>query len=136
MYEIRTKSIYDPIDKTRDGKRILITRHHPRGVKKDRYDEWIRDLAPSALLLKQYKTGLCTWTSFEVGFWVEIARNETVRSICWQLYADLQSHPITLLCYEKEDMPCHRHLIKFMIEHVTEPDICDTVCKYRWSGKK
>ena len=42
---IKTKRIYDPKEDS-DGTRILITRKWPRGQKKDRFDEWIRDLSP------------------------------------------------------------------------------------------
>ena len=42
---IKTKRIYDPKEDS-DGTRILITRKWPRGQKKDRFDEWIKDLSP------------------------------------------------------------------------------------------
>ena len=35
-----------------DGTRILVMRFWPRGVRKSHFDEWHRDLAPSAELLK------------------------------------------------------------------------------------
>ena len=60
---IRTKSIYAPTDQE-DGLRILITRFYPRGVRRERYDVWIRSLAPSADLLKRYKNTEINWNDF------------------------------------------------------------------------
>jgi hypothetical protein len=47
-YEIKLKRIYEPSD-TGDGKRILVDRLWPRGVKKEqaRLDEWMKGIAPS-----------------------------------------------------------------------------------------
>jgi len=35
---IRTKSVYSPIDRRRDGLRVLVTRFRGRGLPKNRYD--------------------------------------------------------------------------------------------------
>ena len=51
---IRTKSIYDPKEES-DGIRILITRYWPRGIKKEHFDKWYKELSPSRGLLKKYK---------------------------------------------------------------------------------
>ena len=51
---IRTKSIYDPKEEN-DGIRILITRYWPRGIKKEYFDKWYKELSPSRDLLKIYK---------------------------------------------------------------------------------
>ena len=61
---IQTKSIYSPIDE-KEGLRVLITRFYPRGVKREKYDVWVRPLSPSAELLKQYKNSEIDWNSFE-----------------------------------------------------------------------
>lgn len=42
---IRTERTYDPKEDS-DGIRILITRKSPRDQKKDRFDEWFKDLSP------------------------------------------------------------------------------------------
>jgi uncharacterized protein YeaO (DUF488 family) len=49
---IKTKSIYEPDEENNDGIRVLITRYYPRGVRKDKFDCWIRELSPSRDLLK------------------------------------------------------------------------------------
>ena len=44
-----------------DGVRVLIMRYWPCGVRRDRFDVWLRQLAPSAELLKWCK--LERWNS-------------------------------------------------------------------------
>ena len=69
---IKTKSIYDKNPNGNDGLRILIMRHHPRGVKKERYDYWLRELSPSKDLLKRYNEGKIMWDVFKPEFIAEI----------------------------------------------------------------
>jgi len=46
---IKTKSIYDKKELS-DGTRILITRYYPRGIGKEKFDRWYRELSPSKCL--------------------------------------------------------------------------------------
>ncbi|MPZ63105.1 MAG: DUF488 family protein [Propionibacteriales bacterium] len=49
------KRVYDPVEEG-DGLRVLVDRLWPRGVRKDdpRVDEWLRDLAPSHELRREF----------------------------------------------------------------------------------
>ena len=110
---IKTKSIYAPSCQS-DGTRVLITRHHPRGVSKDKYHEWLRDATPSKDLLAQYKAGLLTNDEFASKYKVEMeSAIEVVASL--RLMHKMGS-TITLLCYEREGEFCHRHVLKEIIE--------------------
>ena len=62
---IKTKSIYEPTEENDDGIRVLITRYYPSGVKKDKFDCWIRELSPSHNLLKNYQQDKCNWQEFK-----------------------------------------------------------------------
>ncbi len=61
---IRLKRVYDPVSPD-DGKRILVDRLWPRGMKKEaaRIDEWLKDVAPSDALRK--------WFAHDTGKWAE-----------------------------------------------------------------
>ena len=52
---VQVRRIYDPAEKG-DGTRVLVDRVWPRGVRKQdaRYDEWVKDVAPSTELRKWY----------------------------------------------------------------------------------
>jgi uncharacterized protein YeaO (DUF488 family) len=58
---IRTKAVYSPIDRKNDGLRILATRVRGRGLRANRYDVWMANLAPSEALLNAGRKGLITW---------------------------------------------------------------------------
>jgi uncharacterized protein YeaO (DUF488 family) len=67
MHDVTIKRIYDPPSAS-DGRRILVDRLWPRGVKKSaaRLDEWIKDLAPSDELRR--------WFGHEPERWPEFRR--------------------------------------------------------------
>lgn len=113
---IKTKSIYEAAGKS-DGWRILVTRYHPRGVKRQWYDAWVRSLAPSAALLKRYKGGDVQWPEFEKLLVSELAANTDAVAIINSLHRYTRRRPATLLCYEPEGEPCHRHLLKKIIDN-------------------
>lgn len=113
---IRTKSIYVSADQE-DGLRILITRFYPRGVKREKYDIWIRSLAPSAELLKRYKNTDINWNDFKTTLLSELRDSIDSVEAIYTLQAKSLMQNITLLCYEKDGCPCHRHMVRDLIEN-------------------
>lgn len=111
---IKTKSIYKPKDDS-DGTRILITRFYPRGVRKDHFDEWVRELAPSADLLKGYKEGVINQEQFTVQFFSQINSNVESLEALQSISEMAKKNNITLLCYERDGEFCHRHLVNDMV---------------------
>jgi uncharacterized protein YeaO (DUF488 family) len=112
---IQTKSIYE--DKTSsDGVRALISRYYPRGVKKERFDLWIRDLSPTPDLLKEYKKGLIGWPEFSKRFRKQLTSLEASKAAVDRILEISKSNTVTLLCYENEGENCHRNLVKSRVE--------------------
>ena len=110
---IKTKSIYEPKSKG-DGLRVLITRYYPRGVKKEHFDEWRRELAPSRELLKCYKNGEINWKKFEKKFLKQMNEQDSKKTI--KTLANMaKNNSVTLLCYEKKESNCHRYLIHDLV---------------------
>ena len=118
---IKTKSIYETAGKF-DGWRILVTRYHPRGTRRQAYDAWARSLAPSAALLRKYKNGDVQWPEFERLLLLELAANPDAVRMINSLHRYARKRPATLLCYEPAGRPCHRHLLKGIIE---EPELLE-----------
>lgn len=112
---VRTKSVYDPVDES-DGERFLVTRYWPRGISKERLviKKWIRYLAPSVELLRDWKNGKITWNEYVARYHKEMSeQSENVVELAEKAKGGM----ITLLCYEREgDSHCHRHLLKKLIE--------------------
>jgi uncharacterized protein YeaO (DUF488 family) len=111
---IKTKSIYEPRDEN-DGIRVLITRFYPRGVKKDRFDRWARELSPSRELLRAYRLKEKTWEVFKSEFIAELKANPSSLLAIQTLRNESRKGNVTLLCYERGSNPCHRYIVADMI---------------------
>ena len=122
---IRTKSVYSPIDRKRDGLRILATRIRGRYMPVNRYDVWMPNLAPSEALIKSAQSGLITWDQFSRKYRQELRetgtidkRNRVIKNHGQKFTLRLlqrigRSQNVTLMCHCDEDQQqCHRHLLK------------------------
>jgi uncharacterized protein YeaO (DUF488 family) len=110
-----TKSIYEPKEEN-DGIRVLITRFYPRGVKKDRFDRWVRELSPSRKLLREYRTEEKSWDVFESEFIDELKANPSSLLAIQNLRKESRKGNVTLLCYEKSGSPCHRYVAAELVK--------------------
>ena len=113
---IKTKSIYESKE-TQDGIRVLITRFYPRGIKKSNFDIWKKDLAPSQKLLKELKNNKKTWSQFIASFKSELSESKESLQSIKELRKESKTNNVTLLCFEKDGNPCHRHLLKKIIQN-------------------
>jgi uncharacterized protein YeaO (DUF488 family) len=125
---IGTKSVYSPIDRKRDGLRILATRFRGRYLPVNRYDVWMPNLAPSEALLKNAHEGLITWSQFSHRYRKELRQtggidknNRLIKNhgqkFTLRLLQKLgRSGNVTLMCHCDEDQQqCHRHLLKKLL---------------------
>jgi uncharacterized protein YeaO (DUF488 family) len=122
---IRTKSVYSPIDRKRDGLRILATRFRGRYMRVNRYDVWMPNLAPSEGLMKSAFAGRITWSQFSSKYRKELReagpidkRNRVIKNhgqkFTLRLLQKLgRSQNVTLMCHcDPDQQHCHRHLLK------------------------
>lgn len=114
---IKTKSVYSPKAKE-DGLRVLVTRYWPRGVRKDAQDVWLRGLSPEAGLIKLWKAGKITWNKFEKGYLEEYKSVEKTRLLSGlkETVKGQRGSAVTLLCACRDDEPCHRQILKKILE--------------------
>ncbi|HSY06831.1 MAG TPA: DUF488 family protein [Steroidobacteraceae bacterium] len=125
---LRTGSISSPIDRRRDGLRILASRFRGRGLPAVRYDVWMPNLGPSERLLSAFRQRRISWAQFAREYRREIyldgpidARSRTIRNhgqkFTLRLIGQLaQRGTVTLLCHCAQDEPhCHRHLLYRLI---------------------
>ena len=121
---IRTKSVYSPIDRRRDGLRVLVTRFRGRGLPKNRCDVWMPNLGPSEGLLHAGQSGKLSWAQFSQRHRAELfeggtvdKRNRTIKNHGQKftlrlLTALAKRRPVTLMCQCAEDQDqCHRHVL-------------------------
>lgn len=73
---LKLKRAYEPATRI-DGKRFLVERLWPRGVRKEtlRLDAWLKEVAPSAELRKWYRHDVSKWPEFQKRYRAELDRN-------------------------------------------------------------
>ncbi len=111
-----TKSIYEPRE-SGDGLRLLIMRLYPRGVKKDRFDRWVRELSPSTGLLRAYRSKEKNWEVFRREFIAELSANPSSLEALRTLRKESRKGNVTLLCHERYGTPCHRYIVAELVKN-------------------
>lgn len=76
---LRIKRIYDSAS-SEDGKRILIDRLWPRGMKKEeaKIDEWLKDIAPSDELRKWFSHDPSRYREFKKRYIKELEKKSDI----------------------------------------------------------
>ena len=126
---VLTKSVTSPIDRDRDGLRILAARFRGRGLPTSAYDVWMPSLGPSEQLLRQVLADKITWTQFLREYRRELvmdgpidAKSKTIKNhgqkFTLRLLRELaQRGNVTVMCHCAEDaVQCHRHELRKLIE--------------------
>lgn len=78
---IKVKRIYEsPKPQPGDGKRVLVDRLWPRGLRKDEVvvDEWIKELAPSTSLRKWFAHDPAKWQEFKKRYKEELVEKSEI----------------------------------------------------------
>ena len=112
------------IDRAPDeGTRIGTVRRPPRGVpksefaKRNWYDVWFPNLAPSAETMKlgQAAETSAQWTAFKKKYRSEMSRPDASHAI--ELLATLSHHVnFSVGCYCEEEERCHRSLLRALLQ--------------------
>jgi uncharacterized protein YeaO (DUF488 family) len=102
------KRIYEPYDDS-DGERILIDRLWPRRITKEsaRLTYWLKDIAPSTKLRKQFNHKPELFEEFRVKYLNELRQNEQKRKLIEQITTMAAEGRVTLLYGAKD--PVHNH---------------------------
>lgn len=108
--DIRLKRVYLPADAT-DGKRVLVDRLWPRGVKKEdaRIDVWMKDIAPSPELCKAFQHVPDRFEWFRSQYVQELLVDSNKRALCADLRDWSATSPVTLVFATKDEI--HNHVV-------------------------
>jgi uncharacterized protein YeaO (DUF488 family) len=127
---VRTKSVHTPIERERDGLRILAARGRGRGLPKDRYDVWMANLGPSEELRDALLSGRISWGEYSRRYVEELrensggidSRNTNIKNHGQKFTLRLIQHlaregNVTLLCHcDEDEKHCHRHLLQKVLQ--------------------
>lgn len=111
---ITLKRVYEK-PSPEDGKRILVERLWPRGLKKEeaKVDEWLRDVAPSTELRKSYCHDPSKWTQFKERYWKELDKKHDLVS---KLAKESRERRVTFVFASKEEKLNNATALKEYIE--------------------
>jgi uncharacterized protein YeaO (DUF488 family) len=110
-----------------EGVRVGTVRFLPRGVKKEDYarldyfDVWFPLLAPSAELIKWFRsdehlTDTVRWSKFKQRYVSEMKKTDARQAI--KLLAELaKSRPLSIGCYCEVESFCHRSILRELIHN-------------------
>lgn len=101
-----------------EGRKIIIMRWVPKYIDISKYDlEWDPRLAPSELLLSQYKEKSISFQEFTRRFKEEMQIRPDYNEACKDIKQSLDAgEDVYIICCEKDPFECHRTLIKDDIE--------------------
>ncbi|HWR13889.1 MAG TPA: DUF488 domain-containing protein [Terriglobales bacterium] len=112
---IHLKRVYEPVSK-QDGKRLLVERLWPRGVKKvnAHIDAWPKNIAPSPELRKWFAHDPAKWKTFRQRYFAELDANPGV----WEPILDAaESHRVTLIFSSHDVEHNNAVALKQYLEH-------------------
>ena len=95
------KRIYDPPSDA-EGRRVLIMRLWPRGIRKTRVDVWLKELGPILPLLRAFRGGEVDWAEYTRRYLEPLA----------QVRAAAKDGTVTLFCGCADETHCHRSLLR------------------------
>jgi len=97
---VQIKRVYDSPDKN-DGKRFLVERLWPRGMKKEslQLDGWLKDVAPGDVLRKWFGHDPAKWEEFQHRYLAELERKHEA----WQPLLDAAHDGTITLLYSAHD---------------------------------
>jgi uncharacterized protein YeaO (DUF488 family) len=98
---IQLKRVYEP-DSAQDGRRILVERLWPRGIKKTalRLDDWLRDVAPSTPLRRWFSHDSDKWDEFQKRYSEELDQ----RSEAWEPIVQAARRGRVTLLFSSKDV--------------------------------
>ena len=108
------KKVYDPYAKA-DGKRVLVDRLWPRGLKKEdaKLDLWLKDIAPSDTLRKWFSHEPAKWQEFKKRYRKEL---EDRQDMIEDLRKEARKGTVTLLFAAKDSERNNAVALKEVIE--------------------
>ncbi len=113
---VRLKRAYESVEPS-DGRRVLVERLWPRGVRKDQagLDDWLKDLAPSDSLRKWFRHDPDRWDEFEERYTREL-ESDAARAALDELVQRAASKTVTLVYSAHDEEHNSAVVLKGVIE--------------------
>ena len=118
MGQLQTKRVYDPAE-AGDGRRVLVDRLWPRGIKKERaqLDWWAKELTPSAELRKLYHAGEMPFEGFAAAYLDELEASDAAKAAAAKIRDYLTEGDVTLVYATKNTAQNHVQVLGRWLRH-------------------
>ena len=118
MGTLKTKRIYEAAEES-DGRRILVDRLWPRGMKKERAElaAWAKEITPSAELRKLYHTGGIPFEGFAADYLDELEASDEAKAFARKLRTYLAEGDVTLVYATKNTEQNHVQVLMRWLKH-------------------
>ena len=115
---IQIKRVYDPPD-PEDGKRILVDRLWPRGIRKEnlKMDEWLKEIAPSDKLRKWFSHDPKKYEEFKKEYTEEL---EDKSEILKRIKGEAKTGRVTILFSAKDTEHNNAMVLKELLSKQTK----------------
>ena len=123
MGTLKTKRIYEAAEES-DGRRILVDRLWPRGMKKERAElaAWAKEITPSAELRKLYHTGGIPFEGFAADYLDELEASDEAKAFARKLRTYLAEGDVPLVYATKNTEQNHVQVLVRWLEHHLKAD--------------
>ena len=113
--KVKIKRVYEEPKKS-DGKRILVDRLWPRGLRKAevKVDLWLKEIAPSTALRKWFSHEPSKWEEFKKRYSVELENNNEQISL---LEREVSEGKVTLVYGAKDQEHNGAVVLREFLEH-------------------
>ncbi len=116
---LQIKRIYDPYEES-DSIRYLVDRLWPRGVSKEKAHlaGWLKELAPSTALRKQFGHMAERFTGFSALYRDELDSSPEAQTVARQVIQQSQGQTVTLLYGAKDTHVNHAIVLREYLEEL------------------
>ena len=116
---VQTKRAYEP-PSSQDGYRVLVDGLWPRGLTKEKLqaDEWMRAIAPSAMLRKWYGHRPEKWEEFRRRYRAELEKPPR-KELLDELIKRARKEKVTLVFGARDAQHCNATVIAEMIRQIS-----------------
>ncbi|HEY5795931.1 MAG TPA: DUF488 family protein [Bosea sp. (in: a-proteobacteria)] len=114
MTVVALKRVYEPPAAT-DGARILVDRLWPRGIPKTAVDLWLKEIAPSDNLRRQFHGQPDRWEEFRAAYAAELG-TEPATTALGVLDERMKAGPVTLLYAARDEQRNNAVALKLWLE--------------------
>ena len=113
---LRVRRVYEPAE-GQDGVRVLVDRLWPRGIQKQRaaIDHWLKDLAPSHELRRQFHGQAQQWDAFVAAYALELTA-PSAQGALQTLRDCIALGPVTLLYASRDERHNNAVALKHWLE--------------------